>query len=321
MYHFINSLFFHSGQSLICESHNRRTAHGSLFTQSLAICIMMICGDHVFAADSPTKTMVPPQSESCPLLELEKRWAQILTTGLTEKLVELLDEEFFSIDSVGNLQDRESYIRNVSPQKAHLKDYVIENVEIKNRGNFAVLTATVGIVGESNERDISAFYQIIDTFVLQERGWRAISRSETKIASRTDPLWERVGKPDGNPRVVLFVQGSYCPHCMAQISTFARDLGGRHCKVTVVSGDTEDDLNKFPNVPFSLLADPDHRLFRRFGAFGANKPMHATVAMDGKGNLVFSNIGERPFMDAGVVIRWIERAQTAETARNKERRQ
>jgi peroxiredoxin len=173
------------------------------------------------------------------------------------------------------------------------------------------VSATIGIVGQDDQRDVSAFYQVNDTFIRQEGAWHAISRQETRIASRTDPIFERIGKPNGKPRIVLFVQGSFCPHCMTQLMTFAKQLADKHYDVTVVSADTEDDLKKFPDVPFKLVADPKHVVFRKFGAY-KGKPMHATVALDKRGKVVFSTAGNAPFMNADVVALWLDNAAVAD---------
>jgi peroxiredoxin len=240
-----------------------------------------------------------------PFIELEQGWARSLREGGEEQLNELLVDDFVRVDAEGRLHDRRAYLADISSRRLRLEQCNVEGVKARTRGDFAVVAATVGVVGACEDRDISAFYQVTDTFLLRAGKWQAFSRNETRITSRTDPLWERVGKPNGKPRIVLFVLGSFCPQCMTQLMTFAKDLAGRQCGVTVVSADTEDDLKKFPDMPFMLVADPEHKLFRRFGAFESG-PKHATVALDGRGNLVFKTVGEKPYMNAEVVGRWID---------------
>ena len=174
------------------------------------------------------------------------------------------------------------------------------------------MSSTVGVVGQYRGA-ISSYYEVTDVFVRVGEEWRALSRQQTRIASRTDPLHERVGKPDGNPRVVLFVRGSFCPHCMAQLSTFAKELSKRKFAVAIVSLIRKRTSSKFPDVPFKLVADPQHKLFRKFGAFD-NGPLHATVVLDGKGVVVFRTVGTTPFMMADVLTQWVEKAAAAKPA-------
>lgn len=246
-------------------------------------------------------------SDQCPSSDLEHGWARLLKEGDTNQLENLLVDDFVRVDADGHRQERAAYIADLASRRIRIESCTVECLETRSQSDFAVVSATVGVVGVCGDHDLSGFYQVTDTFVRRNEKWQAFSRSETKIASRTDPLWERVGKPDGRPRVVLFVQGSFCPHCMAQLATFAKDLSDQQYSVVVVSGDTEEDLKKFPDLPFKLVADPQHKVFRRFGAFNA-VPKHATVAMDGQGILVFRTVGEQPYMDTAVVKRWIDKA-------------
>jgi FtsP/CotA-like multicopper oxidase with cupredoxin domain/peroxiredoxin len=115
--------------------------------------------------------------------------------------------------------------------------------------------------------------------------------------------------PDG-PRVMLFVKGSLCPHCMGQITEMAKALGDSKADVVVISAGREDDLKGFPKVPFKLVADPAHDLFRRYGAFKDGEPMHATIVVDRSGKAVLNEVGEAPFLDVGAVRTALVRART-----------
>jgi peroxiredoxin len=249
------------------------------------------------------------------LAALESSWARLAETRATGEIDRLLADTYFIVDATGIVRNRQTYLADLKSGKLHVESWAIEDSTTHVVGDTAVVSATVGIIGEYQQRDLNGFYRITDTLVRQKDGWRVLSRQQTKIASRTDPLSERVGKPNGKPRIVLFVQGSFCPHCMAQLSTFARELSKRKCAITVVSADTEEDLRKFPDVPFTLVADPQHKLFRKFGAF-IDGPMHATLALDGKGVVVFRTVGKTPFMMADVITEWVERAAATNTARS-----
>jgi len=133
-----------------------------------------------------------------------------------------------------------------------------------------------------------------------------------EVISRVDPS-EQVGEPNGQPQVILFVLGPLCPHCMSQLLTFATDPSLRRLQVTVVSADRETDVRKFRDIPFKLVADPKHKLFRKFGAY-EGKPMHATLVMDGKGEVVFRRVGASPYMDATTVALWAWVAESTAAA-------
>lgn len=100
----------------------------------------------------------------------------------------------------------------------------------------------------------------------------------------------------GQPVVALLIKGSYCPHCLEQVNTFARELTPSGCEVIVVTSEASDDLSKLPDLPFKLLADPDRKLFKKLGAFD-REPQHGTFVFDANGNVRFRDTGEAPFMD------------------------
>ncbi|HND56779.1 MAG TPA: multicopper oxidase domain-containing protein, partial [Pirellulaceae bacterium] len=102
---------------------------------------------------------------------------------------------------------------------------------------------------------------------------------------------------DGRPSVLLFVKGAYCSHCMSQLDAMAKQLAGADVSVSVISASTADDLLDFPALPFTLIADPELKLFREYGAFDGDS-RHATIVLDEQRRELFKNIGDRPFMDA-----------------------
>jgi peroxiredoxin len=275
---------------------------------SLAASLILLLTYAYPQSDLRAKDTTPSSSDhEKQLAALESSWAHLAEIKATEDIDRLLMDNYFSVDAQGTVSDRGSYLSDLKSGKLQLESWTIEDSTIRLVGATAVVSATVGIIGEYQQRDLNGFYQVTDTLVRQKDGWRVLSRQQTRISSRTDPLFERVGKPNGKPRIVLFVQGSFCPECMAQLLAFAKEAGRMKYQITVVSADTEEDLKRFPDVPFKLVADPQHRLFRRFGAF-QNKPLHGTFALDGKGSVVFGTTGYTPFMQADVIQLWFNKA-------------
>ncbi|HEV3298206.1 MAG TPA: DUF4440 domain-containing protein [Planctomycetaceae bacterium] len=249
------------------------------------------------------------------LIELETLWARFAETNAADQIGGLLSNDFLFANADGVMITRTAYLDEFRAGRLRLERCELERPTGLTVGDTAVVSVTLAIIGQYNDRDVSAFYRTTDTFARRPEGWRAICRNQTKIASRKDPLFERIGRATGHPRVVIFVLGSFCPHCMTQLMAFAKELSQRRFDVSVVSADTEDDLRKFPKTPFKLVADPEHKLFRRFGAFNG-KPIHATLAFDGRGEIVFSTFGERPFMQADVIAGWLDKASQAEASRS-----
>src|SRR5207249_1573834 len=66
----------------------------------------------------------------------------------------------------------------------------------------------------------------------------------------------------------------------------------------------------FPTVPFRLVADPELRLFRQFGAFDRGAK-HATIVRDGRGREVLRKVGDAPFADPEAVLVALRQAEPA----------
>jgi len=112
----------------------------------------------------------------------------------------------------------------------------------------------------------------------------AVAPPRNRIATEIPPS-------NGKPSTLFFVEGSLCPHCMSQLSTMAELLGERNVQVSVVSASTAADLRNFPAVPFTLVADPEYKLFREYKAFDG-KPKHATIVRDRAGKELFAQGGQ-----------------------------
>lgn len=237
------------------------------------------------------------------LEKIEHDWGRLIQGNVANTIGSFLAVDFQYVDAAGLVKARPAYLKEMEAGALRIESYRIEKMTTRVFGDTAVVATTVGIIGQDDKRDISAFYQTTDTFLSRKGKWMAVSRQQTKIASRKDPLFEQLGKPDGEPRVVVFVLGSFCPHCMSQLLTFATELSLRKINVTVVSADSEADLKKFRDLPYKLVADPKHELFRKFGAY-QEKPMHATLVLDGEGTVIFRHVGASPYMDAKTVALW-----------------
>jgi peroxiredoxin len=125
-------------------------------------------------------------------------------------------------------------------------------------------------------------------------------------ATSTEPIDLRPSKP-GGVSVALFVKGSYCPHCMAQVATLAQELVDRDIDVAVVSASSPEDLADFPSTPFRLIADPGHELFKAYHAFDG-EPRHATLVIDSNGVELFRDDHDEPLTDFAPVIQAIDGA-------------
>ena len=140
----------------------------------------------------------------------------------------------------------------------------------------------------------------------------SVSRYATSL-----PSWELNDANDrvvsssqfaGKPYVLVFHLGKGCLHCAKQLHAVGDQASGFEkagVEVIGVSTDSKDQLtqqlkNFGSSFPIQHLAsDHDLKLFRGVGAFDdeSDKPLHATILVDGAGRIRWSNMGDHPFME------------------------
>lgn len=131
-----------------------------------------------------------------------------------------------------------------------------------------------------------------------------------KVSRRGTPTTTPSGGalPADAPSVQFFVKGSYCVHCMAQLTAMAKTLVDEQVAVTVVTGSSEEDLQEFPDLPFALVADPEFKRFKQVGAF-EGEAKHATIVRDARGKEFLKRVGDEPFMDGAAVRKAVQEAR------------
>ncbi len=111
-----------------------------------------------------------------------------------------------------------------------------------------------------------------------------------KVLTQTRPP-----KEFSKPVILLFIQGFGCSHCVEQLVAFGSELSLTNIAVLCITPDEVLD-DPLPPFPFPALSDPNHVVFRHFGAFDG-EPKHATILLDSSGERVWGRIGEEPFRD------------------------
>ncbi len=119
--------------------------------------------------------------------------------------------------------------------------------------------------------------------------------------------------PDGaKANLVVFYLGAACQRCRKQLDTFAplyTQFQQHGVNLLAVSSDERQIVGeaKLPDgrpYPFPLLADPDGKAFRSFGAWDdfENMALHGAYLIDKQGKLLWWDHGARPFEDAKFLL-------------------
>ena len=71
-------------------------------------------------------------------------------------------------------------------------------------------------------------------------------------------------------------------------------------KVPVIVVTPIDDLEELADIPFTVFADPEIKLFKELQAF-RDEPLHGTFVFNSRDELVLKNIGNQPFTDFSAI--------------------
>jgi len=119
----------------------------------------------------------------------------------------------------------------------------------------------------------------------------------------------------GKPLVVLFYLGHGCLHCIEQLNAFAPKHGDfleAGIEMVAVSSDWVEELKQSQlayaeegSFPFPIVADPELHCFKAYRAHDdfEDKPLHGTFLIDGKGRVLWQDIGAEPFQDPDFLIK------------------
>jgi peroxiredoxin len=128
-----------------------------------------------------------------------------------------------------------------------------------------------------------------------------------------------LGQYRGRPVVLLFYLGHGCVHCIEQLKTFGPlqpQFASAGIALMAISTDTVEELQSSLSIfpadqayPFTLLSDDGLGVFRQYRAFDdfENKPLHATVLIDGDGLVRWHDIGHQPFSNADFLLKEAKR--------------
>lgn len=116
--------------------------------------------------------------------------------------------------------------------------------------------------------------------------------------------------------LLVFYLGERCVHCVEQLAAIgarAPDFEKRGVELVAV-GAAVPEAGAAPSLdelPFRLLADPDHANARRFHAYDdfEELELHATVLIDRAGRIRWSRTGGDPFNDFDFLLAEIERVE------------
>ena len=123
-----------------------------------------------------------------------------------------------------------------------------------------------------------------------------------------------IDKYRGKPVVLIFYLGFGCVHCVEQLRAFkpmTAEFEKAGIAILAVTSDSTTDLkkalvsaNEDGKYPFPIVSDSGLQIFKAYRAFDdfEKQPLHATIVLDGIGNIRWQDIGYEPFSDAKFLL-------------------
>jgi peroxiredoxin len=121
-----------------------------------------------------------------------------------------------------------------------------------------------------------------------------------------------LGQYAGHRLILVFHQGLECLHCAEQLQAFAKresEISDSNLQIVAIGPVTTsalrtalDAYTQTDEMPFLILADADHDVFKKYGCYDG-APLHGVFIIDERGEIRWQTIGDTAFMDVDTVLR------------------
>jgi ketosteroid isomerase-like protein len=91
-------------------------------------------------------------------------------------------DDFRQIGPGGEVEDRESFIRDLLAPELQIDPYTVEDFEVRLYGDTALLSGTTRMTGRYADKPFASHYRYIDIYVRSGGRWKVCSVQTTRIA-------------------------------------------------------------------------------------------------------------------------------------------
>ena len=151
--------------------------------QKLIGAVLIVCASvGVAFADAPAPAAATKGSGvSQTLKQLEHDWTDALKAGDTDKLGQIVADDWVGIQNDGTKETKQGLLADVKAGKDKLESVEFGPMEVKVLGNVAVVQGSDTEKSTTNGKDSSGKWVWMDVFVKRDGNWVAV-RSEAAMA-------------------------------------------------------------------------------------------------------------------------------------------
>jgi ketosteroid isomerase-like protein len=143
-----------------------------------AVLLVSACVGLAFTQAQTPPAKAPSVAET--VKQLEHDWVDATKAGDTDKLGQILADDWAAIAYDGSKQTKQSYMADWKSGKSKLESFEFGPMDVKVMGNIAVVQGSDTEKSTTNGKDSSGKFAWMDVFVKRDGKWVAV-RSQTAM--------------------------------------------------------------------------------------------------------------------------------------------
>lgn len=153
-----------------------RPSRRAAFSLTLGVGLLAGCATRGGSAPEDTAATVA----------LLKRQAAVWDEAIVRKdlsgIASNMTDDFRQIGSNGEVENRESFLRDLMSPELEIDPYAVEDLEVRLYGDTALLSGRTRMTGRYAGAPFRTHYRYIDIYVRRDGAWRVCSVQTTRVA-------------------------------------------------------------------------------------------------------------------------------------------
>jgi ketosteroid isomerase-like protein len=109
-------------------------------------------------------------------------WDRAIVRKDLAAIADNMTDDFRHIDSNGEVEGRETFLRDLIAPELEIDPYTVEDFEVRLYGQTALLSGRTRMTGRHARTPFRSHYRYIDVYVRQGGAWKVCSVQTTRVA-------------------------------------------------------------------------------------------------------------------------------------------
>jgi ketosteroid isomerase-like protein len=120
-------------------------------------------------------TTTSPTAVVAALSAQADRWDKAILAKDRAAIEANMADDFRQIDGAGNVETKESFLRDIVAPELKIDPYTVEDFEVRLYGEVALLSGRTRMTGRYNGKPFTTHYRYIDVYVRRAGEWKIVS--------------------------------------------------------------------------------------------------------------------------------------------------